>query len=81
MANDKKYELTPEQRTALKPALDKLESGFQELEKGLAALGRNPDDIDPGGGFCMRCTCSSFLGNGAKCERTFCRHARRFHWT
>jgi hypothetical protein len=37
--------LTTEQRAALKPAFEKIESGYRELDEGLAALRRVPDAI------------------------------------
>ena len=87
MNYEKAIPFTPEERAALKPAFAKIDSAFREVEKGLAALRREPDDdIDPGGGFCgMDCGCSSFLGKGkgggAICERPFCHHTRAAHWT
>ena len=87
MSNEKKA-LTEEQRTALKPLFEKLESAYYEVEKAVAAI--VPRD-DPGELFaCISCprevggpTCSSFLGDvktfRALCERDFCRHPAMFH--
>lgn len=85
MDYEEKTPLTADQRAALKPVFQKLESGFQELEKSLAAFRRNPDE-DPGGGFCgLDDGCSSFLGPhptlDSRCERPFCRHKYRYHLT
>jgi hypothetical protein len=85
MAYEKKTPLTAEQRAALKPAFEKIESGYRELEQGLAAIRRKPDEIDDGGGFCGLCTCSSFQGRRtgprALCGRDFCKHRLAVHWT
>lgn len=88
MAYEQKTGLSPEQRAALKPAFQKIEDGFQELEKSLAALRpRPPSDPDPGGGFCgLDCGCSSFDGPlnaplKAKCGRDFCKHTKAVHLT
>ncbi len=81
MSNEKKA-LTEEQRAALKPLFEKLESAYYEVEKAVAAV--VPRD-DQGGELlaCIACTCSSFLGDvktfRAPCERDFCRHPAMFH--
>jgi hypothetical protein len=78
---------TKEERAALKPAFEKIESGYRALEEGLVALRRDPNEgDDPGGGFCgLDCGCSSFLGPRtsprAVCQRDFCRHRYSVHWT
>jgi hypothetical protein len=86
MAYENKEPLTPEQRAALRPAFEKIDEGFRELEKGMAALRRDSDDIDSGGGFCgLDCGCSSFKGPhptlNARCQREFCKHPYRVHLT
>jgi hypothetical protein len=87
MSNEKKA-LTEEQRTALKPLFEKLESAYYEVEKAVAAA--VPRD-DPGDFLaCISCprevggpTCSSFEGSvktgRGLCERPFCRHPVMFH--
>jgi hypothetical protein len=88
MANEKKAWLTEEQRAALKPLFQKIESAYDELEKAVAAL-RSGSDVDFG--FCISCprpgrqdTCSSFLGHGSSprelCQRDFCKHPLVSHF-
>jgi hypothetical protein len=76
-------QLTGGQRAALRPAFEKLEVAYQELEAQLAAVGGRPPEDDPvdGGGFCGICTCSSFQGSGTRCARSFCGHRRLMHNT
>ena len=88
MPNEKKA-LTEEQRTALKPLFEKLESAYYEVEKAVAAA--VPRD-DPGELlFCFSCPrevngpeCSSFVGPVKTlrdlCQREFCRHPAMFHF-
>lgn len=85
MAYQKKKPLSAEERAALVPALEKIEHGYDELESGMKAIRRLPDDDDPGGGFCGLCTCSSFLGERKSsrsiCQRPFCKHRLAVHLT
>jgi hypothetical protein len=86
MANEK-YKPTDQQRTALKPVVDKLESAFNELDSVLASAGFRRESES---GICMKCLtdnrpeiCSSFDGPGktAKelCKRDFCKHPNWAH--
>jgi len=88
MSNEKKA-LTEEQRAALKPLFERLESAYYEVEEAVAGV--VPRD-DQGGEllFCFSCPrevngpeCSSFLGDvttfRALCQREFCRHPAMFH--
>jgi hypothetical protein len=85
MANENKPHLTKEQRAALKPTFEKFARAYDELEEAVvAAVG--PHHPDQELGFCYRCPreedgpeCSSFLGTGRLCQRTFCRHSRQSH--
>jgi hypothetical protein len=89
MAYEKKP-LTDHQRSALKPAVDKLENAFDELEKTLTSVGVRRSDDDTEFGFCFRCPkqgrqelCSAFLGPGRtqneNCQREFCGQPRKVH--
>lgn len=77
--------LTDEERLALKPAFEKIDAGYRELDSTLAAMGRPPIDDDAPGGMCgTGCGCSSFLAGGANpriCARPFCRHSFKAHLT
>lgn len=94
MANEKKASLTPEQRAALKPLIDRLESAYDELSNAVAAAVPR-DNPDGNFLFCLSCPrpgseglCSSFLGRslddggtlGDLCQRDFCKHKRMLHF-
>lgn len=89
MSNEKKA-LTEEQRAALKPLFEKLESAYYEVEEAVAAtVPRDGSGGEPG--FCFLCPrevngpeCSSFVGPLKSfrelCQREFCRHPAMAHW-
>jgi hypothetical protein len=74
--------LTEQERATLQPAFEKIDAGYRELEAAYAALRRPAPPKDPDSGICgLNCGCSSFSGDGPRCDRPFCKHARHVHYT
>ncbi len=75
--------LTTEELAAVKPAFEKIDAGYRELDEAFSPMGRRPPEDDDPGGMCgIGCGCSSFLGgSGNICARPFCRHNFRVHLT
>jgi hypothetical protein len=83
-----KRELTKDERVALKPAFEKVETAVADLQAALARVRPHPPEEGEatGSGICgLHCGCSSFDGPGTsmldKCRRPFCKHSRLSHST
>jgi hypothetical protein len=76
-----KKPLTQEQRDYLKPALDKLDAAFNELQAQLQRLPPNGDPFERTG--CLRCDCSGYQGDGSLCTNKGslgkCAHSMSVH--
>jgi hypothetical protein len=82
MADKYSKSLTEEQRRKLKPTLDKIEQGFEELSSVLTEIGRTPSE-EPGEFGCFFCGCPSYVRGGTPprnaCARPTCGHSRLAH--